>query len=160
MKIAMIGHKRIPGREGGVEVAVEELAVRMAAMGHRVVVYNRNDFRHQTVKRYRGVKIVNIPTFPNRKLNAVVYSFLATVHALFGHYDVIHYHAIGPAVMLAIPRAFGIRTVVTVHGLNYKTPKWKGFAVKYLRLGEKITAKYADEIIVLSRDCQRYFMDR
>ena len=26
MKIAMIGHKRIPSREGGVEIVVEELA--------------------------------------------------------------------------------------------------------------------------------------
>ena len=34
MKIAMIGHKRIPSREGGVERVVEELAVRMAKKGH------------------------------------------------------------------------------------------------------------------------------
>ena len=41
MKIAMIGHKRIPSREGGVEIVVEELAVRMAALGHDLTVYNR-----------------------------------------------------------------------------------------------------------------------
>ena len=44
MKIAMIGHKRIPGREGGVEVVVEELAIRMAK-DNDVVVYNRNSKR-------------------------------------------------------------------------------------------------------------------
>ena len=41
MKIAMIGHKRIPTRSGGVEVVVEELSTRMAEKGHDVVVYNR-----------------------------------------------------------------------------------------------------------------------
>ena len=41
LKIARLGHKRIPSREGGVEVVVEELATRMAALGHDVTVYNR-----------------------------------------------------------------------------------------------------------------------
>ena len=41
LRIAMLGHKRIPSREGGVEVVVEELATRMAAMGHSVIYYNR-----------------------------------------------------------------------------------------------------------------------
>ena len=34
LRIAMLGHKRIPSREGGIEVVVEELATRMAAKGH------------------------------------------------------------------------------------------------------------------------------
>ena len=33
MKIAMIGHKRIPSREGGVEIVVEELATRLVQNG-------------------------------------------------------------------------------------------------------------------------------
>ena len=41
MKIAMIGHKRVPSREGGIEIVVEELSVRLAAMGHQVDCYNR-----------------------------------------------------------------------------------------------------------------------
>ena len=41
MKIAIIGHKRIPSNEGGIEKGVEQHAVRMAALGHKVYVYNR-----------------------------------------------------------------------------------------------------------------------
>ena len=41
MRIAFIGHKRIPSREGGIEIVVDELATRMAARGEQVVVYNR-----------------------------------------------------------------------------------------------------------------------
>lgn len=153
----MIGHKRIPGREGGVEVVVKELATQLVAMGHQVTAYNRCCKGADRKKNYQGVRLVWVPTINKKSLDAVVYSLLATLHALFGRYDVIHYHAIGPGAMLLLPHLLGIRTVATVHGLNYKTPKWKGFAAWYIRQGEKIVARYADEVIVLSRDAQRYF---
>ena len=41
LKIAMLGHKRIPSREGGIEIVVEELATRMFDQGHEVTCYNR-----------------------------------------------------------------------------------------------------------------------
>lgn len=160
MKIAMIGHKRIPGREGGIEVVVEELSTRMAALGHKVVVYNRSSKKFDKRKSYKGVKLITIPTIETKSLDAVVYSFFASLHSLFGRYDVIHYHGIGPSAFLFIPHLFGIRTVVTVHGLNYKTPKWKGFGAKFMLLGEKISAKYADEVIVLSKEQQNYFREK
>lgn len=160
MNIAMIGHKRIPGREGGVEVVVEELAVRMAAIGHTVTAYNRHGKNHAKQKEFNKVTIKNAPTINHKKLDAIVYSFLASVHACFCKYDVIHYHAIGPSSMLIIPHLFGKKTVVTVHGLNYKTPKWKGFGAKYLMFSEKIVAKYADEIIVLSEEQKKYFKEK
>lgn len=169
MKIAMIGHKRIPSREGGIEIVVEQLATRMVQAGHSVDVYNRkghhvsgeenDEYLVRGLKEYKGIHIITIPTFQNKKLNAVVYSFLATVRALFGHYDVIHYHAEGACSMLWIPHLFGIRTIATIHGLDWKRSKWGGFATKFLLFGEKTAVKYADEIIVLSRNMQKYFKD-
>lgn len=167
LKIAMIGHKRIPSREGGIEIVVEQLAVRMVQVGHRVDVYNRaghhvsgteSDNKNK-LKQYRGVRIITIPTLENKKLNAVVYSFLATIRALFGQYDVIHYHAEGPCSMLWIPHLFGIHTVATIHGLDWQRSKWSGFAEKFLLFGERVAVKYADEMIVLSANMQKYFMD-
>ena len=52
MKIAMIGHKRIPSREGGVEIVVEELSVRMAKKNHEVTCYNRRG-KHVADKKYK-----------------------------------------------------------------------------------------------------------
>ena len=157
MKIAMIGHKRIPGREGGIEVVVEELSTHMAALGNDVYVYNRKSSNSVSMKEYKGVHIITIPTIERKNTDAVVYSFLASIHALFGKYDVIHYHALGPSVMLLIPKLIHKKIVVTVHGLNYKTPKWGNLGTKFIQLGEKITAKYADEIIVLSKEQKDYF---
>lgn len=167
MKIAMIGHKRIPSREGGIEIVVEELSIRLVQMGHSVTVYNRKgknvadknaDQDVHRLKEYKGIQIVHVPTPDSKKLNAVVYSFLATLHALFSNYDVIHYHAEGPCAMLIIPHFFGVRTIATIHGLDWQRGKWGGFASKFLRFGEGIAAKYADEVIVLSRNVQEYFL--
>ncbi len=165
-RVAMIGHKRIPSREGGVEVVVEELASRMVEQGYQVEAYNRSgyhvsgkDFGDTWKNFYRRIRIIIIPTFRNGKLNAIVYSALATLRALFGRYDVIHYHAEGPCAMLWIPKMFGIRVVATIHGLDWQRAKWGNFASRVLRFGEKMAAKYADEVIVLSRNVQQYFLD-
>lgn len=168
MKIAMIGHKRIPSREGGIEIVVEELSTRLIQMGHSVTVYNRKgrhvsdkneDIDVHKLKSYKGIKIVHVPTPANKAMNAIVYSFIATIMALFGNYDVIHFHAEGPCLMLVIPHFFGIRTIATIHGLDWQRSKWGNFASKILKLGEKTAAKYADEVIVLSRNVQQYFKD-
>ena len=166
MKIAMIGHKRIPSREGGIEIVVEEISTRLAAQGHTVHVYNRrgkyvhgSENDNRKIKEYKGVKIIQIPTIPKRGLDALVYSFFAVIRALFGHYDVIHFHAEGPGAMIPIARLFGIRIVSTIHGLDWQRAKWGGFATKYLKYGEKVIARCANEIIVLSKNNQKYFID-
>ena len=94
MNIAMIGHKRVPGREGGVEVVVEELTGQLTAMGHTVTLYNRAAKGTPKCSEYAGARIVTVPTVNKKSLDAVIYSFLATLHALFGGYNVIHYHAL------------------------------------------------------------------
>ena len=164
LKIAMIGHKRIPSREGGVEIVVYELSNLMAKAGNRVDVYNRSgahvsgaEFKNDNMPIDGNIKIITVPTPKSKTLNAFVYSFLAAVRSLFGRYDVVHFHAEGPAAMCFLPKLFGIRTLVTIHGLDWQRSKWGGFASKYLKFGEKTAAKYADEIIVLSRSVQDYF---
>lgn len=169
MKIAMIGHKRIPSREGGVEIVVEELSTRMAALGHDVTVYNRsghnvsgreNDgYSYQKRFEYEGVHVVTVPAPQKKSLNAIVYSFLATLRACMQPYDVIHFHAEGPCVMIPLAKLFGKRCVATIHGLDWKRSKWGGFATKFLLFGEKTAARHADAIIVLSSNVKEYFLD-
>lgn len=170
LRIAMIGHKRIPSREGGVEIVVEELSVRMAQKGHRVEAYNRyghhvsgkkydDEYGWKGRKYYKGVRVRIIPTFQSSSLNAIVYSFLATLRALFTKYDVLHYHAEGPCSMLWIPKMFGKRVVVTIHGLDWQRAKWGNFASRVIKFGEKMAARHADEVIVLSRNVQQYFKE-
>ena len=158
MKIAMIGHKRIPSRSGGVEVVVEELSSRMAQKGHDVAVYNRN-CGEEKIKEYRGAKIVEVRTFKKQALNAMVYSLHATLKVIFKKYDVVHYHAEGPCAMIPIAKLFGKKVVATIHGLDWQRNKWGGFASKYIMFGEKMAAKHADKVIVLSKNVQNYFKE-
>ncbi len=163
----MLGHKRIPSREGGIEIVVEELSKRLVNLGCSVTAYNRKGENVageqfgavKGLREFEGIKIKTVPTPKSKQLNAFVYSALATLRAVFGRYDVIHFHAEGPAAMCFLPRLFHIPTVVTIHGLDWQRSKWGGFATKYLKYGEQNAAKYADEIIVLSRAVEQYFLD-
>lgn len=165
MKIAMLGHKRIPSREGGVEIVVEELSVRMAAAGHAVTCYNRAGHHisgkaydsEKAPGMYRGVRVKTVPTLNKKGLAAMTASVSAAFCAAFGRYDVVHFHAEGPCAMLWLPKLFGKRCIATIHGLDHRRAKWGRFASAYIMLGEKCAARFADEIIVLSQGVQDYF---
>ena len=160
MKVAMIGHKDFPSSSGGVEVMVGGLATSLVRRGYEVTVYNRGLQKGHNVYTTEGVQARRIFTFQKASLNAMVYSFLATFDALTRDCDVIHYHAIGPSVPLVIAKLFGKHTVCTVHGLNWKVDKWGGFASAYLKLGERVAAKYADDLVVLSESEWNYFQEK
>lgn len=72
MRIAMIGHKRIPGREGGIEVVVEELSTRMASLENEVTVYNRKSRFVEPKKKYKNVHLITIPTIEKKSTDAVL----------------------------------------------------------------------------------------
>lgn len=165
--IAMLGHKRIPSREGGIEVVVEVLSTIMVQKGYSVTCYNRKghnvagaEFDGKKMHAYKGVKLKNVFTIDCRGLAAMTASMFASFKAAFGKYDVVHIHAEGPAAFCWLPRLMGKKVVVTVHGLDWQREKWKnGFASKYIHLGEKMAVRFANEIVVLSKGVQEYFQD-
>ena len=160
----MLGHKRIPSREGGVEIVVEELASRMVGRGHKVTCYNRKghhvsgkEFDVENLKEYKGIQLKNVFTINKKGLAAMTASVSGAVKAAFGSFDVVHFHAEGPCAMLWLPKLFGKRCIATIHGLDHQRAKWGRFAKWYIMLGEKCAVKYADEIIVLSEAVKNYF---
>ena len=167
MKIAMLGQKRIPSREGGVEIVVEELSTRMVDLGHDVTCYNRGgkhvldkNQKTENLKEYKGVKLKKVITVDKKGLAAMTSSFFATMKILFSKAEVVHYHAEGPCAMIPFIRFFSKKRIVaTIHGLDWQRAKWGGFATKYIKFGEKMAVKYAHEIIVLSENVKQYFKD-
>lgn len=167
LKVAMIGHKRIPSREGGVEIVVEELSTRMVKKGIEVTCYNRKG-KHALdksqkvnhIKEYKGVKLKSVLTIDVKGLAAMTSSFFGAIKILFSKNNIVHFHAEGPCAMIPIIRFFSKKKIiVTIHGLDWQRAKWGGFATKYIKFGEKMAAKYADEIIVLSENVKNYFKD-
>ena len=160
MNIAMFGHKCIPSRAGGVEIVVQELSARMAERGHQVTCYNRGGKSVKKQKQYRGVRLWTVPTVNLRGLAAVTSSFFASLACCVSDAEIVHIHAEGPGAMCWLPRLFGKQVIVTIHGLDWQREKWKhGPGKWYIRWGEKMAVRFAQEIIVLNRDQQRYFRE-
>lgn len=165
----MLGHKRIPSREGGVEIVVEELSVHMAQQGHYVTCFNRRghhvsgkefDTKSEPLSTYKNVHLEYVPTLPGKGIAAFSASFFAAVKAALGDYDVVHFHAEGPCIMMWIPKMFGKKCIATIHGLDHRRAKWGWFAKKVIMLGEKVAVRMADDIIVLSHDMEVYFLKK
>ncbi len=166
LAIAMFGQKRL-SREGGVEIVVKELCTRMAQNGCDVTCYNRAghhvsgaEYDDAGKTEYEGIRQKSVPTIERRGLAAVSSSAFAALYSAFGKYDVVHIHAEGPAFFAWLPKMFGKRVVVTVHGIDWQREKWQsGLGSKFIHQGEKNAAKYADEVIVLSKGVQDYFKE-
>ncbi|GAA0095270.1 glycosyltransferase family 4 protein [Clostridium perfringens] len=165
MNIAMIGHKVVPSRRGGIELVLTTLCPLLVKQAHNVTCFNRSGDKVENEyldtingNYYKGVSLKTVWTLNKKGLAAMTSSFSAAVRAAIGNYDIVHFHAEGPSAALWIPKIFGKRCIVTVHGLDWQREKWsKGFGAKYIKFGEKVLAKYADEIIVLSKGVQQYF---
>ncbi len=167
MKVAMVGHKVIPSRRGGIENVLTALCPLLVEKGASVTCYNRASDKVEneyvgTVENgaYKGVRLKKAWTVRGRGLSAMVASFTAAICTAFGKFDIVHFHAEGPCAAMWIPKMFGKRCVATVHGHDWQREKWgKGFASRYIKFGERVMVKYADEIIVLSESARAYFRE-
>ena len=122
LRIAVFGQKRL-SREGGVEIVVKELCTRMARQGCQVTCYNRSGHHVSGAEyddidntNYEGIRQKYVPTIEKKGLAAVSASAFAALYSAFGKYDVVHIHAEGPAFFSWLPKMFGKRVVVTIHG--------------------------------------------
>jgi glycosyltransferase involved in cell wall biosynthesis len=161
LRIAMIGCRGVPARFGGIERHVEELGARLAARGHRVVVFCRTNYtgsEGRQPRHYRGMTLRHLPTVGTKHLDAIAHSALATAAALRGGFDILHYHALGPGLLGVLPRyASRARVVLTVHGLDDQRAKWGRGARTVLHAASWLSARVPDVTIVVSRDLERHY---
>lgn len=153
LRIAFIGGRGVISRYSGIETYYEEVGRRLAAKGHEITVYCRNRFTPAHTE-HNGMRLVRLPTISSKHLETLVHTVLSTSHALTQGYDVIHYHALGPSLLSFIPRLFGIKTAVTVQGLDWQRKKWGRLASTVLQIGEKASAHFPNETMVVSRTLQ------
>lgn len=152
MKIVVIGTRGIPEIQGGVETHCQELYPRIAAMGHDVTVIRRTPYvtPDNRPDHYQGVKLIDLYAPHKKSLEAIVHTLLALIKARSMNPDVVHIHAIGPALMTPLAKLLGLKVVTTNHGPDYDRQKWGTMAKKTLMAGEHMGAKYADSVIVIS----------
>lgn len=152
MKIVVIGTRGIPNILGGVETHCEELYPRIVAKGHDVIVIRRTPYvtSDNKLHEYKGIKLVDVKAPKKKSLEAIVHTFKAVLTAKKLKPDVLHVHAIGPALMTPLARLLGMKVVMTNHGPDYDRKKWGKLAKFFLKTGERFGAKHANKIIVIS----------
>ncbi len=158
LRIAFIGGRGVISKYSGIEAYYEEVGKRLATMGHEVTVYCRNHFTPE-LPGHNGMRLVRLPTIRSKHLETVVHTVLSTAHAITRRYDLVHYHALGPALFSFIPRPFGAKTAVTVQGLDWQRKKWGRTAANVLRLGEKASVRLPDATMVVSQTLQERYRE-
>ena len=150
MKIIVTGTRGIPNIMGGVETHCEELFPRIVKRGFDVTVIRRTNYVKDDLTEWKGVKLVNIDSPKKKSFEAIIHTFRAINEAKRLGADILHIHAIGPALLVPYAKLRGMKVVFTHHGPDYDRDKW-GFAAKaMLKLGERMGCMFADEVIVIS----------
>jgi glycosyltransferase involved in cell wall biosynthesis len=158
-RVAFIGGRGVVSRYSGIESYYEEVGKELAARGHEVTVYCRTYFT-PAMESFKDMRLLRLPTIRTKHLDTFVHTLLSTLHAMFRRYDIVHYHTLGPALFSWMPRLCGIKTIVTVQGLDWRRRKWGSIASAVLRLGEMAAVKCPNVTMVVSRTLQNYFQKR
>lgn len=154
MKIAFIGQKGLPARTGGVERHVEGLVLKLAQNGDDIIVYGQKDYNQAKLINNPRIRLINVASFKSKNFEAIIRTFLSCLDLLRRRVDIIHFQSIGPSSLIPLVRILKPHTpiVFTFHCQDYHHQKWGALARWYLKLGEKIANRYADQVITVSKE--------
>jgi glycosyltransferase involved in cell wall biosynthesis len=158
LRIAFIGGRGVISKYSGIEAYYEEVGKRLAQAGHEVTIYCRNYFTPDLAQ-HNGMRLVRLPTFRTKHMETVIHTLLSTIHAVTQRYDLVHFHALGPALFSFVPRLFGSKTAVTVQGLDWQRKKWGRVASTVLRLGEVASVRLPSATMVVSKVLQQRYLE-
>ena len=160
MKIVVTGTRGFPNVQGGVEAHCEHLYPHLAALGCEVVVLTRRPYVDPSVEAFKNVKLLSLSCPKQKFLEAIVHTFKSIFKAKKLKADVLHVHAIGPALLVPLARLLGLKVVFTHHGPDYEREKWNAFAKMILRCGEWKGCRFSHEVISVSGHVGRRMEDR
>jgi glycosyltransferase involved in cell wall biosynthesis len=151
MRICAIGLRGIPDVMGGIETHCEHLYPRLAKLDDtlEIIVIGRSGY--STSGAVANVRVVTLWAPRRKPLETLVHTPLAILYArLFLHPDVIHLHAVGPGFFAPLARLLGFRVIGTHHAADYERPKWGRLGRWFLKAGEGMLARFADQVICVS----------
>lgn len=152
MRVLFLGLRGFPEIQGGVETHAEHLCLELVKLGCHVEVITRSNYMPAGLgSTWRGVKYVHVWAPRIKEFEAVVHTFLGVIVAAIRRPDILHIHAIGPALMVPLARILGLRVVVTHHGPDYDRQKWGRIAKWWLRKGEQWGMRWSSAQIAISK---------
>lgn len=158
----MTGTRGIPYMQGGVETHCEELFPRLARLNYEIIIVRRSCYvpDNDKLSEFKGVKLKTLFTVRRKTIETLFHTFMAIIWARSQKADIIHIHAIGPALLTPFARFLGLKVVFTHHGPDYDRAKWGRFAKFILRSGEKYGTLYANEVIVISEAIKKSLSEK
>ncbi len=157
MRIALLGTRGIPARYGGFETFAEELSARLAAAGHRVLVYTRAHLAEPGLHEYRGATIRVLPCLRTKALETLSHTFLSCLDVDRRLVDVVLLCNAANALFVPILHARGLRVALNVDGLERKRRKWGFAGRRYYLLAERFAARWADALVTDAEVIRRYY---
>jgi glycosyltransferase involved in cell wall biosynthesis len=156
-RIAILGTRGIPANYGGFETFAEELSTRLVARGYRVTVYCRERYGQPT---YRGVSLVDLPTWRHKYFDTIVHTFFSTIHLIFHRVDVALYCNAANAIFTFWPRCVGIPVALNVDGLERKRKKWNRLAKTWYLISERLATFCPNAIVTDAHKIAEYYQER
>lgn len=155
-RIVFLGLRGIPNVQGGVEKHVEMLATELTARGWDCEVIGRSRYlTDDSLPSWNGIRILPLWAPRRMALEAVVHTFFGVWVAAWRRPDILHIHAIGPALFAPLARCLGVKVVVTHHGYDYDRQKWGGLARRVLKIGEYCGMRLSNGQIAVSNEVAR-----
>lgn len=160
MKIAILGTRGIPANYGGFETFAEECAAGLAARGHAMTVYCRSHYVPKSMRQFRGVRLVVLPTLKWKYSDTVFHTFLSVLHSLFCGFDAVLICNAANSIYAWMPRLMGIPAVVNVDGIERRRRKWNWLGRAYYRASEKMSTWFPNVIVTDARVIEQYYRER
>src|SRR5580704_3764721 len=157
MRIAILGTRGIPASYGGFETFAEEISTRLAARGHDVTVYCREQFPQPT---YRGVRLQHLPTIRHKYLDTLAHTLVSTLHLLAHRVDVALYCNGANAIFTVWPRIFGMPVALNVDGVERKRKKWNRAAKAWYLVSEWLATFCPSVVITDALTIQDYYQQK
>ncbi|WP_284990002.1 DUF1972 domain-containing protein [Arthrobacter sp. efr-133-TYG-120] len=153
--IAIIGTRGYPSYYGGFETAVRKLAPFLADCDWTVTVYGRRKASRE-VAAEADPRISQKITFgiENRSFSTLSFGLTSVLHAVRTKPDVALVMNVANGFWLPLLKLRGIPTLVNVDGMEWERAKWGRLARTVFRLGARLTAKFADELVADAKEIQ------
>ncbi|AZO80992.1 hypothetical protein B5U98_05230 [Bosea sp. Tri-39] len=151
-KVIFVGLRGVPEIQGGVETHVAAISARLAERGWQVEVLGRAPYLpSQRPYVWKGVTVTPVWAPRSRSFEALAHTALGLIVAAGRNPDLVHIHAIGPALLTPFARLLGLHVVVTHHGFDYERQKWGRLAKSILRTGEAMGMLFSHANIGVSK---------
>jgi glycosyltransferase involved in cell wall biosynthesis len=151
LRIMVLGLRGVIDVQGGIETHARRLYPLLARLDCDIEIVQRSPyFPSERRREWRGIKLTYLWSPRTRILETAVHTLLGVLYAAVKRPDVLHLHAVGPALLAPLARLCGLRVVMTHHGADYEREKWGRLAKALLRAGERFGIGFAHRGIVVS----------